>query len=265
LSWFDCGLSRPRRIDSGKLFAASIPALETDSRRSNDPIVLAVRLVSSTPSATDQTAGQADDLYVIERIKSGIYAILALGNWVEVTDLLAISEHGLAQGRRCELTIPEPLSGNSLSTTSQRGSWLERVKTNDDIPHGCRRNATARLVFCPDVSQVALSASGGQQSLRGSSPLGDAHSQDSTPIAQPSIQEPNSSPIDLDDETIRENTAVPLTNGLAPDKISRTEPSPQEVFDSFRDSYLEALYLSKVIGYSRSFSRRPSLLLIVFS
>jgi hypothetical protein len=110
-------------------------------------------------------------------------------------------------------------------------------------------------VFCPGGSQAALGASGGQQSFRSSPPVADAQSRGSTPIAQPSIQESNSFPVDLYDETNGELSAVPsLTNGLAPDKISRTEPSLQEVFDSFRDNYLEALYLLKVIGYSGSFS-----------
>ncbi|KAI5300796.1 hypothetical protein KEM55_004903 [Ascosphaera atra] len=277
LSWLDPCVNSSRRIGSGRLFLSDIPVLEklsTSHTPRNEPLALAARVVSSSKrssgsgirrsysmSASASVAGptsgvsslgdgllERDELYVLERVTKGIYAVCALGSWVEVQDVYvaaatsattAIGGNPALKRARTSWSrkpSPGPVKAESSSTLVSRKGTPE-----DDEAHARAHLAANELPFPvkeevgakphtpiqADISQV--SASGAD--LQPSAPVGGAEMPAMAPPPAPELAAP------VPDAAVDTDTFMSVD---AP-----TSQPPEEILENLRIQYLEALYMSK--------------------
>ncbi|KAL1966478.1 hypothetical protein VTN77DRAFT_4400 [Rasamsonia byssochlamydoides] len=201
-SWLDT--STP--IQSGSLFAANNPNLEDDLCGWEEPTVLAARLI---PNGT---------LYVVERVKKGIYALCRLSSCVNEGDLLVAAKEGRPSLRR------KPLLDLDASDKEEGADWREAARVKEDFldiePFGKRRKFDVSVVFetgqsnvLPEIDVAATT----EQSRK------DNH-----------VQTPPEEGVQMPQPNVEEQAA--------------TEEGAQvteNLLDSLRTQYLEALYVSK--------------------
>ncbi|EAW07775.1 uncharacterized protein ACLA_024910 [Aspergillus clavatus NRRL 1] len=223
-SWLDSPAASSQ-LQSGSLFVANVPVLEDGLQDRTEPCVLAVRLLSD------------GDLYIIERVKRGIYALSKLVRGVDEGDIFVAvkgwNPSACAQNGSCELPVG----------AGHGAEWWELARIDDptaDTPVPKRARFDVSLVF----DQASVDVVGGGAKL--ASMDSRMHS-----MAPPSLA------LDL---SCSSDVAVPFVlNGpqdndgdvfgdiVARDDTQATEPplSPQELLDAMRDQYLQALYISK--------------------
>lgn len=224
---------------------ANIPALERDLQTvKHEPVVLAARLVASGPE-------EPHELYVVERVKRGVYAVCALGNWVEEGDLVDASEACQRDQKQNTISASEGLSTNCRAEKNNRSNWLETARIEDKLVDGrdspAQKRTKVAVVFGPRDNQFAMK---------------DVEENEHTPTAddpdksiEPCDLKSNEEPAHGSNMPLAESCVVPceqptfLANGdmlQTPDSHSKGEQSQQEVLDGLRKQYLEALYISKV-------------------
>ena len=207
---------------------ADIPTLENELRERAEPTVLAVRLVSD------------GSLYVVERVKTGIYALSRLGPWVEEGDIFVA-----VKGWTGASSDEEQKAVRSQSPSIVDGvEWRQAARVEDPIvdvgvgkqkldvcvtffDHEARGNNVSSIV--PGESQTApvvprLQAMESYSSF-------DTHMPTATQGTQELGNNMVSGYVGGEDEL---NTQI--------DDLQ----SPQELLGGLRDQYLQALYISKV-------------------
>ncbi|KAK2774699.1 hypothetical protein FQN52_004228 [Onygenales sp. PD_12] len=256
LSWLDPCPSSSRRIQSGRLFIANISSLERDLQRRREPVVLATRLAGGSGSGGRQGGdGVDEEFYVVERVKRGIYAICALGNWVEEGDLL-VAAKGWRRGAEVrDFRVTEEVS---CPGGDDKGGWLDRAKVADPLDFafaGKGKLPNVRLVFGPrlhlngqqvvvpglspetsDMSSVS-EVHGGETELSGLKGLESG--------MQDSFQSTNLSFAGNGQLNTQTTMAPDVSFGTFEYTETRATQSSQELLNSLRTQYLEALYISK--------------------
>ena len=239
-SWLDTSFSTSSPIQSGSLFVADIPDLENDLQERVEPTVLAVRLVSS-----DEALG----LYIVERVKAGIYALSRLGPWVEEGDIFVAVKGWTASASSAIV----PGEHKALVGSPSAVDWWQAARVEDpvvgDVGGGGLSGKRAKVDVCvaffdhedgqgddaslmePVESQATLAVAPHLQTMERSS---------STDVHMPNApahdtQEQNESMIFGDVGGGEE-----LNNQV--DDLQ----SPQELLGGLREQYLQALYISKV-------------------
>ncbi|KAB8253732.1 DNA replication regulator SLD3-domain-containing protein [Aspergillus pseudonomiae] len=216
LSWLDFPPASLCEIQSGSLFIADIPVLENNLR--TEPVVLAVRLASD------------GGLYVVERVKKGIYALSKLARGVEEGDIVVAvkgwNPPGVEQAPRC------------LSAIEEGGDWWLMAQIDDPVtdPHF----STKRAKF--DIS-VVFGVVDHDVRLQDVSPVDSGESRGQSVVPQVHLERDVSS-----DATMP--TAVDpqehCGDGVGTEFIgAESLQSPQELLDNLREQYLQALYISK--------------------
>ncbi|PGH14153.1 hypothetical protein AJ80_06020 [Polytolypa hystricis UAMH7299] len=229
LSWLDPCSSSSQRIQSGKLFVSNIPTLENPLRRRTEPAVLATKLVNAgRTSPVGSSSSSEDELYVVERVKQGIYAICSLGSWVEEGDLLVATK-----GWREKDPGREASSKESCTESTDGANWLEKAKISSEISGGFlgkRKPANVSFVFGPKGDGLSC-----RKETSGANSIDLAVDQLSQSYA----------PLEIGGETQQvlhpetDVSTVPNAPVPVPDQ------SAQEMFKVFRTQYMEALYISK--------------------
>lgn len=202
-SWLDPS-STLAQIRSGSLFVADIPALENRGA-SAPPVVLAARL-----------SGDAG-VYVIERVKAGIYSLSKLGAWVGEGEILVAAKGGL------DVDYPGTGTGAGSVAVSEGGAWWEAAKVEDPSSAGLGPSSAAS-----DVSLV-FGADEGKPGLL--DPALERRSSSDANLLTP-----------LESSQGKGEAAISEDVGGPPDSLQ----SPQDLLDALREQYLQALYVSKV-------------------
>jgi len=199
---------------------ADIPILENDLRERIEPTVLAVR------STAD------GGLYVVERVKNGIYAVSRLGPWVQEGDIfVAVKGRSAAaaaaavadeQAARC----PSPVADGTVE-------WWEVARVEEPIVDAdALPRKRARLDIC-----VAFF----DQEEDNVSPVESVESQTAS-IAAPNLE--RSSSIGARMPSIAINNTQEQLDAMASAGADDLQ-TPQELLDGLSDQYLQALYISK--------------------
>ncbi|KAL2003937.1 hypothetical protein VTN02DRAFT_1456 [Thermoascus thermophilus] len=236
LSWLDVS-SGSSPIQPGHLFVANIPDLENDLAERGESRVLTARLTSD------------GGLYVIERVKRGIYALCNLGHWVGEGDLFVAAK---AWSSYAGAERP-PLYGSSDAGNTV--NWRDAAK----IEEGALNVGSSTKWAGLDVS-VAFGPGEKAAAHPGSTDTAhDGHPADSEDVGHKSGLPP-AGPVPMARSFSTEGGAPtpPEEQGDAALRLSRTSlggdeslnasdavQSPEELLDGLRSQYLEALYISK--------------------
>lgn len=212
LSWLDPFVGSTDGFP-GLLFRASIPNLEDDLTRHDDTAVLAVR------------SNDEGDLYAIERVKKGMYALYDLADWLSDTDLLVASK--------------EWLKPPAITKKSRESDTFEEY---DETDWRRAAEASSNGLDLEAKSDVDISMAFGPD--KPTSLSDEAIMADDDVLAEPGYTEDNQSSFNSSDAGTAEASIslLPFPDG----KAESAEPTPLEVLERLRTQYLEALYLSKV-------------------
>ncbi|KAL4893973.1 DNA replication regulator SLD3-domain-containing protein [Aspergillus ambiguus] len=219
LTWIDCSPTSLSHVQPGSLFVADIPILEADDLH-GEPVVLAVRVESDGA------------LYVVERVKTGVYALSKLVREIEEGDVF-VAVKGWSPSSAVASAVRAPARRGSAPT-----DWwcMAQVEEPD-----CESLFAAKRSKV-DVSVVfGLAAVG---SVEDDVRMTDVSPFDSAPAQAPRLSTQPSSGSDgpgwvdsISQEAPVE--AAPVDNDNDPLQ------SPQETLDNLREQYLQALYVSK--------------------
>lgn len=239
-SWLDISFSTPSSIQSGSLFVADIPDLENDLQERVEPTVLAVRLVSS-----DEALG----LYIIERVKAGIYALSRLGPWVEEGDIFVALKGWTASAFSAIVPDEQKVRADSPSAVD----WWQAARVEDpvvgEVGGGGLSGKRAKVDVC-----VAFFD---HEDARGSnvSPMEPVESQASLAVAPhlQAMERSSSTDVHMPNapahDTQEQNESMVFGDVGDGDELNNQVDdlqSPQELLDGLREQYLQALYISKV-------------------
>ncbi|KAL4783005.1 DNA replication regulator SLD3-domain-containing protein [Aspergillus varians] len=213
-NWLDAP-SALSQIQSGSLFVASIPSLESDPQAELN--VLIVRLTSD------------GGLYVIERVKGGIYSISKLARGVEEGDVRVVVK---ASSHRVNALAP--CTPRKQADIASDGDWWQLAQVDDPAPDLSfqipAKRARVDLAFGVSSEPV-----GRDERMRGGSPIDPMDRSSSFDVRMLSV--PPELQISAD--------AV-VASGAGEETIGETTTqSPQELLDGLREQYLQALYVSK--------------------
>lgn len=180
-------------------------------------VVLAAKRVESWRKEKEADC-EGEGLYVIERVKAGVYAIIALGAWVCEGDLLVAGKRWRAQTAGAGAGAPE--------SKPAADDWLERAR----IPGGLEMTPGKRNQAWRDV-ELAFRAQG--KNVAPGLPADGLGAQSEQSGAQKAADQ---------------NASSGVEQGSA-----RRPQSLEEMFDAIRNQYLETLYISKVCRSSAMF------------
>lgn len=229
-SWLDISFSTLSPIQSGSLFVADIPALEEHAvqERTGDPTVLAVRLASY------------GGFYLVERVKSGIYALSRLGSWVGEGDIVVAGKGWTAttNGSNGLYQAPATVPKNDAV------EWWHEALVEDPVING---GGIAAGKLGKDICVTFFDAKNAIQENAGSMGTDGAgsHSQ--------AMERSSSSDVHIPVSTVQDIQGQhdSMQGGDAGAENEFSNPvddlqSPQELLDGLREQYLQALYISKV-------------------
>ncbi|KAL4905894.1 hypothetical protein BDW74DRAFT_167550 [Aspergillus multicolor] len=208
-NWLDAP-SALSQIQSGSLFVANIPALESELQPEN--VVLIVRLSSD--------AG----LYVIERVKRGIYSLSKLARGVEEGDVRVAVK---ASSRRVN-PLP-PCTPRKQPDIVASGDWWRMAQVDDPAPDLTLelpgKRAKVNFVFGAS-SELAHH----DERRKGATHVDRTERSPSVRML--------SVPPEFGD------IAEAVVPGEIGEGICKTTQTPQELLDGLREQYLQALYIS---------------------
>lgn len=196
---------------------ADIPILENDLRERVEPSVLAVR------STAD------GGLYVVERVKRGIYAVSRLGPWVQEVDIfVAVKGWSAAavvddQTVRCE----SPVRDGAVE-------WWEVARIEEPIVDA---NVLPEKGANIDICVAFFDQEEGDSVL----PVESVESQTASMVA-PNLERSSSTGARM--PSIAKNDTQEQLGAMVSADVDDLQ-TPQELLDGLRDQYLQALYISK--------------------
>ncbi|KAL4874808.1 DNA replication regulator SLD3-domain-containing protein [Aspergillus karnatakaensis] len=212
-SWLDAP-SALSQIQSGSLFIANIPSLEAETHP--EPVVLAVRLFSD------------GGLYVIERVKRGIYSLCKLDRGIEEGDIRVALKAGSRQVSSGLPCTPRKAAGDGGGD-----EWWRLAQVDDPAPsdaHGAPvKRAKVDFVFGV-VSEPAVR----DERRNGDSLVEAVDRSSSCDVRMVSVPPESHLP-----ETVVSSEVDATT------QEQESTQSPQELLDGLREQYLQALYVSK--------------------
>ncbi|KAL2832162.1 DNA replication regulator SLD3-domain-containing protein [Aspergillus cavernicola] len=211
--WLDVP-SALSQIQSGSLFVANIPVLEVDSH--HEPGVLVVRL------ALD------GGLYVIERVKGVIYTLIKLVRGVEEGDV-----HVVVRAASHRVTGLGPCTPRKQLDGVSEGNWWRHAQVEDPAPDLSVQIPAkrAKIDFVFGVSDDHLDR---DERMQGMSPMDLMDRSSSCDLRMISV------PPELQDQG-----EPVVSREIGEGNTHEPTQSPQELLDSLREQYLQALYVSK--------------------
>ncbi|GIJ83964.1 hypothetical protein Asppvi_002796 [Aspergillus pseudoviridinutans] len=229
-SWLDSPAALSQ-IQSGSLFVANIPLLEDGLQSRTEPCVLAVRLIPD------------GELYAVERVKRGIYALSKLARSVEEGDIF-VAVKGWNPSTRSGEGIQSDLSLGAESGEE----WWQQAKIDDAAsvtpPSAKRAKFDVSLVFNKAAVDASVSVT-----LKEISPVDSLEQRPS--MAPPALPMERSSSSDMQMPFVlhdsRDADGAVFGDVAAHGATQPADPAqcPQELLDAMREHYLQALYISK--------------------
>ncbi|KAJ5946475.1 DNA replication regulator Sld3 [Penicillium verhagenii] len=225
LSWLEDASWSHSDAQPGGLFVADIPDLENELCACAEPSVLTVRLVADS------------GLYVVERVKRGIYSLTKLARWVHEGDLVVAVKGWQGSSRAVDMdfeaeekVFPVPDAQNWWQT-AQIAEPLSDLGLGDDFAA-----LQVDVVFEenePDAEIAVPSFVDVLEFRRNSlAPVPKVENVDREASVPPSTS-PGMGLTDAMDVDVTDNHIVGL------------KQSSEEILDEMRDHYLQALYISK--------------------
>ena len=204
----------------------------------NEPVVLAARLVAAR-------FDEKDELYVVERVKRGIYAVCALGSWVNEGSLVVASE-ACGELQKEMTSAPDKSPANYHAAGDGHAGWLEAARIYDKLVDIRSRQAHIELktavVFGPRDGHTAAKegsrAEDLDKSIEPSNPKWNGES------VRGGVNFPSPEHCVGPGEQLATLAACDMRQPHDPN--TKSEQSHQEILDGLRKNYLEALYISKV-------------------
>ncbi|KAJ5656039.1 hypothetical protein N7507_007989 [Penicillium longicatenatum] len=224
LSWLEDASWSHSDAQPGGLFVADIPALENELFACAEPIVLAVRLVAD------------GSLYVVERVKRGIYSLTRLARWVNEGDIVVAVKGWEGSSRAVDIDVDA--EEKSLPVPDALNWWQAAQIEEPTSDFGLGDDFAGLQVGVVfedevDVGTVAPSFVDVLEFRGHSIPpvLKNANSDTEASFALSESQGMGSTgAMDVDSTD---------NNGID------AKQSPEELLDKMRDHYLQALYISK--------------------
>ncbi|CAI7637685.1 unnamed protein product [Penicillium viridicatum] len=224
LSWLDDTPASRSDEQPGGLFTADIPTLEIDLRANTEPTVLAVHLIPN------------GGLYIIERVKRGIYSLSKLARWVHEGNLVVAAKgwHGTNTAEVDGVAVDE------TSAISDGVDWWQIAQIDGSLTDIEMGEESAGLdiavVFGPSESDLGNTETSfvGVVEHRSHS-LAPSRSFDAAEGGSFLLPESQG----LGDVTTAMDVDVVDSN------VADVQQSPEELLDGMRDHYLQALYVSK--------------------
>ncbi|KAJ6143178.1 DNA replication regulator Sld3 [Penicillium samsonianum] len=224
LSWLDDTPASRSDEQPGGLFTADIPSLEVDLRAKAEPTVLAVRLVPN------------GGLYIIERVKRGIYSLSKLARWVHEGNLVVAAKgwHGADAAEVDSVAVDE------IGAVPDGFDWWQVAQIDEPLSDVEMGEKSAGLdiavVFGPSESD-----------------LGNAETSFVSVVEHRSHSLAPSRSFDAAEGG---SFLLPESQGLGDvatamdvdgvdSNVVDVQQSPEELLDGMRDHYLQALYVSK--------------------
>lgn len=207
---------------------ADIPALENDLRGRSEPTVLAVRLVSEAA------------IYVVERVKRGIYSLSRLARWVHEGDIVVAAKGWQGTGELdldMESDVDEAASPDAINwwQTAQISEPSSDLGLGDDFA-GLRvemafgQTDTETMQVEPSFVDVIAS----RDQSRAPSVVQTSHSMAHDDVFYTPMESQLNSAEAMDVDQVVEAAETDA------------KQSPTELLEGMRDHYLQALYISKV-------------------
>jgi DNA replication regulator SLD3 len=201
------------------LFTADISTLEIDLRACAEPTVLAVRLAAN------------GGLYVIERVKRGIYSLSRLARWVQEGDVV-VAVKGWHEPQDMKMDVETDKKSLSIPDAMNWWQAAQIEEPSSDLGLG---DGFAAL-------QVAVVFGSERDAGQGESTFVDVLEHRGQSLA-PTVRDPETPFGLLDSQTVvGDAMEVDGVESIAVD----TKQSPEELLNGMRDQYLQALYASKV-------------------
>ncbi|KAJ5140138.1 hypothetical protein N7448_003546 [Penicillium atrosanguineum] len=218
LSWLEDASWSRSDAQPGGLFTADIPALENDLRACAEPMVLAVRLAANS------------GLYVIERVKRGIYSLSRLARWVHEGDVaVAVKGWQAPQGLKMDIEDNE----KSLSIPDAL-SWWQSAQIEEPPSNLGLGEDFAAL-------QVAVVFESEGDTGQDEPTFVDVLEHRGQSLA-PTVRD-SEAPFGLRDSQAVGSEAMDV-EGVDSTAVDAKLP-PEELLNGMRDHYLQALYASK--------------------
>ncbi|KAL4969136.1 uncharacterized protein BDV14DRAFT_166392 [Aspergillus stella-maris] len=210
--WLDIP-STLSQIQSGSLFVANIPALE--DQHHHESKVLIVRLASD------------GGLYVIERVKRGIYSLSKLSRGVEEGDIRVLVK---SSSQRLN-TLP-PCTPRKQDNCVAGDDWWAMAQVDDPAPDMSlpvpAKRAKLELVF-----GVSGETADSDERMKGVSPMDSLDRSSGCDVRMVSVP------------PVAQTPAEAIVSGEIDENMGEATQSSQELLDGLRKQYLQALYVSK--------------------
>ncbi|KAH8425908.1 uncharacterized protein LDX57_003649 [Aspergillus melleus] len=216
-------------IQPGCLFVADIPVLEESGAHAHaptprDPAVLAVRLISD------------GGIYVVERVKEGIYALSKLARDVEEGDLF-VAVKGWSPSLDAGQGVPVPVT--------QGTEWWDLARIEEPVLEEGFSSKRAKVDVSVVFGGVGMVHDDVDMSTKDGSPL-ESRAQSLAPKMP--VERSSSSEATMAAQMLGSIDAV-VSTGVDGGLLDANRPdaslSPQELLDNLREQYLQALYVSK--------------------
>ncbi|KAJ5985325.1 hypothetical protein N7522_012521 [Penicillium canescens] len=223
LSWLDDTPASRSDDEPGGLFTADIPTLEVDLCTKAEPTVLAVRLLAN------------GGLYIVERVKRGIYSLSKLARWVHEGNIV-VAAKGWHGSEDADVDIKDV---NESTVMPDGYDWWQAAQIDEpitDIGVGKKPTLDIALVFGPSEADAGVAAASfvGVFEHRSHS-LAPSRSFDDDDDGDPFVTEPKG---------LADGGDAMDVDGVESNAVD-VQQSPEVLLDGMRDHYLQALYVSK--------------------
>ncbi|KAJ5950991.1 DNA replication regulator Sld3 [Penicillium vulpinum] len=224
LSWLDDTPASRSDEQPGGLFSADIPTLEIDLRAKAEPTILAVRMVPN------------GGLYVVERVKRGIYSLSKLARWVHEGNIVVAAKgwHGI------DAVEGDGVAVDEINAIPDGVDWWQAAQIDEplsDLEMGEKlAGLDIAVVFGPSDSDLGNT----ETSFVG---VVEHRSHSLAPSKSFDAAEGGSFLLP-ESQGLGDVTAAMEVDGVGSNVVD-VQQSPEELLDGMRDHYLQALYVSK--------------------
>ncbi|CAG8887165.1 unnamed protein product [Penicillium egyptiacum] len=223
LSWLDDTPASRSDEQPGGLFTADIPTLEVDLRAKTEPTVLAVRLIPN------------GGLYIIERVKRGLYSLSKLARWIHEGNLVFAAKgwHGTdaeVDGVAVDETgaIPDGFDWWQVAQIDEALSDLEMGEKDAGLD--------IAVIFGPSESDLGNIET---------SFVGVVEHRSNSLAPSRSFDAAEGGSFLLPESQGLGDVAVAMEVDGVDSNVVDVQQSPEELLEGMRDHYLQALYVSK--------------------
>ncbi|OQD90001.1 hypothetical protein PENANT_c002G02339 [Penicillium antarcticum] len=231
LPWLDDTPSSRSDDEPGGLFTADIPTLEFDLCAKAVPTVLAVRLLAN------------GGLYIVERVKRGIYSLSKLARWVHEGNLVVAGKGWEGTDADMDMDNRDGIIGESTVMPDKYDWWqaaqIDEPISNLDIQSGSgvgdKPALHIALVFGSAEDDVSVAEA---------SFVGVFEHRSHSLAPSRSFDAADGDPFVTDSNGLADGGEAMDVDGVESHVVD-VQQSPEELLEGMRDHYLRALYVSK--------------------